>query len=560
MKNSLIQLFCSLFSLGILLVVPSVSNAQIDTSSKIIIHVPSNPSLSEGRKLEILPQISRNKIEQAPLKFVTIDKFTTTEKHVNVLPPITFAPEKKEILPNGYASLGYGNLNAWNGNLYLANNSSPTNAYGFKYNHFSLNEKGTFKDFSRNEVGAFTKLYKGSEEFGIAFDYSRLALRFFNLPDSVEVADRKELTRTMEQWNLNTYYKFGNINQTGRKPYVRLDFDFDRFNLNMNRFENSFQGKVHFRKDHKGFGLSKSKDRQTLDLLLKTHIDQVRLSADLQLTRVFAWLEARDQFAVDLGKNTLTVDFGLNLGVFADTTQPKLFPNLYANAQLPIMDKRVILIAGVDGGYEKQGLQSLFTNNPFIQNIPLLENKYTNLRLFAGINAKVAPGANFVAEVSHATISNLPLFVASSDSFRRFDVVYDNVGLTTIKGQLNFSMGEKIWANLIAAYYNYNMETEQNAWMYADFETKLRLHYILSKKLFIKTDLLMMGNRSARLEDMSSLELKPLVDINLGVDYHFKKMFFAFVQLNNIAGATYQRWYNFPVYGFNANAGVGIRF
>jgi hypothetical protein len=37
-------------------------------------------------------------------------------------------------------------------------------------------------------------------------------------------------------------------------------------------------------------------------------------------------------------------------------------------------------------------------------------------------------------------------------------------------------------------------------------------------------------------------------------------MFFAFVQLNNIAGATYQRWYNFPVYGFNANAGVGVRF
>jgi hypothetical protein len=49
-------------------------------------------------------------------------------------------------------------------------------------------------------------------------------------------------------------------------------------------------------------------------------------------------------------------------------------------------------------------------------------------------------------------------------------------------------------------------------------------------------------------------------DLSLGGEYKFTKMIGAFVQLNNIFGESYQRWYQYPVFGFNAFGGVVVRF
>jgi len=534
--------------------------AQRDTSNSVVIIVPTNPSLSDGRKLELLPQFSRlGQVSLAPFTFTTIDRFSTTNKTLNVLPPIAHYPESRGILPNGFARLGYGNLNAWNGNVYLANNSNPNNAFGFRYNHFSTNIPKSNKDFSRNEVGAFAKLFKGHEEFGVSFDYSRDALRFYNLPDSVEQPSRKDVTRNMEQWNVNFYYKMGNINYIDVKPYFRADIDMQRFNLTGNQFENSFQAKGHMRLNHDGF--VKMNSKQPLDIVLDINVDRVNLSSTQSLDRYFVWVKARDKFTFDVGGGKdLIADVGFDFAVYADSLQPQTFITPYLNLELPLIAKKVTLIAGADGEYKKQGFQTLFTQNPFIQDMPNLENQFTSIRLYGGFNANVAPGTVFTLEAASSQIANMPLFVGSEDPYRRFALIYDNGRHAYIKGQLNFNLGDKTWVNLIGIYNDYKMANQEEAWLYPDFEVKLRAHYILSKKLFTRLDVLVLGNRTALDENAQKITLKPIADLNLGLDYHFKKNFFAFVQANNIAGTMYQRWYHFPVYGFNATAGIGVKF
>jgi hypothetical protein len=552
-KNNVRSLFCAIlfgsFSLS----------AQVDSSKSVVIIVPTSPSLSDGKKLEILPQLSRTtKIDKPSFQFVTIDKFSQTQKSVNVLDPVAHVSEKREVLPNGFANFGYGNLNAKNGSLLLANNNNPLNAYGFRYNHFSTDIPKSFKDFSRNDAGAFAKIFKGQDEFGASIDFRREAIRFFSLPDSVEILDRNQISRLTEKVVVQTYYQNGQSNQIGVKPFMRFDGLFDRFYITGNQFENSFQLKGRARFEHEGF--IKAGERQPLDISVEAHIDQVQVSPTLKTDRYYGKVQGKEELTIPIGGKDLKLDVGIQIGIFADSLQPETFitPQFYAN--YPLIKNKVTIMAGADGNYEKQTLHQLYTLNPFLQDRIELRNKFTSLRLLAGLQANVAPGTVLSLEAATMQVENMPLFVGSEDPFRRFNLVYDKGRHTYFKGQINFNLGDKFWFNLIGVYNDYKMENQSNAWLYPSFEGKLRTHYILSKKLFTRVDLLMLGNRYALDENQNSVQLKPIIDANIGADFHFGKNFFAFFQLNNIANTMYQRWYQIPSYGMNGTLGVGYRF
>ncbi|MFN6084250.1 MAG: hypothetical protein ACK476_04905 [Fluviicola sp.] len=54
--------------------------------------------------------------------------------------------------------------------------------------------------------------------------------------------------------------------------------------------------------------------------------------------------------------------------------------------------------------------------------------------------------------------------------------------------------------------------------------------------------------------------LGPVVDMNLGVEYRYNKRISGFIKLNNIAAQRYQKWYNYPVQGFQGMVGATFRF
>ncbi|MCO6495632.1 MAG: hypothetical protein J5I91_08150 [Bacteroidetes bacterium] len=537
------------------------TSAQKDSSEgNVFIIVPTNPSLSEGRKLEILPKITRNNQTAKPnFSYKTIDKFSQTSKDIHVLAPVAFFPEHKRTLPNGLAKVGYGNLNSWNGNFMFNNFSNANNAYGGSYNHYSSNIPKSNKDYSRNEAGAFAKIFSHKEEFGVSFDFSRDVMHFYNLPDSIEPTIRKkDVSRYLEQWNVNTYYKFGDINYVTKRPYFRTDLEFNRFNMSHFVYENSFQIKGHMLMEHESF--IKTGSTQPLDIKLSTNIDHLRYSNANSYNRYFVWLKANEELTFDIAGKTVVANVGFNFDVYGDSLEPQAFITPNITAKIPLINKKAVLFLGTDGGYKKQGLQTLYTLNPFLQETPLLKNEFTSFRFFGGVDANVAPGTVLQLEASSAQIANMPLFVGSDDPYRRFSLRYDNGIYSYIKGQLNYNLGDKVWVNLSGKYNHYKMETEEEAWLYPDFEVKLSSHYCMSKKLFTHLDIISLGNRTALDENLNKVNLKALFDINLGAEYILNNGFLCFIQLNNLAGTMYQRWYQFPVYGFNATAGIGYRF
>jgi hypothetical protein len=51
-----------------------------------------------------------------------------------------------------------------------------------------------------------------------------------------------------------------------------------------------------------------------------------------------------------------------------------------------------------------------------------------------------------------------------------------------------------------------------------------------------------------------------IADVNIGAEYRYNKRLSAFIQFNNVASQSYQRWYNYPVQRFQVLGGVTVRF
>ena len=57
-----------------------------------------------------------------------------------------------------------------------------------------------------------------------------------------------------------------------------------------------------------------------------------------------------------------------------------------------------------------------------------------------------------------------------------------------------------------------------------------------------------------------SKKLGLIADFNLGAEYFYSKNLTAFLQFNNFAAQRYNRWYNYPVMGFQVLGGVSFKF
>ena len=91
-----------------------------------------------------------------------------------------------------------------------------------------------------------------------------------------------------------------------------------------------------------------------------------------------------------------------------------------------------------------------------------------------------------------------------------------------------------------------------------EFNTSLRLQII--KDLFLKGDLFAFdGSRYLR-KDGSDGQLKGAVDLNAGLEFKIKKNISLWTQFNNIFNKEYQRWSQYPGYGFNFVGGVIFSF
>jgi hypothetical protein len=86
-------------------------------------------------------------------------------------------------------------------------------------------------------------------------------------------------------------------------------------------------------------------------------------------------------------------------------------------------------------------------------------------------------------------------------------------------------------------------------------------NYNIQDKIFFQADIFAQSGAYTILPgDSTPIQLKGRVDANVSVTYNYRKNMSFWIALNNVTASKNTPWYNYPSYGFQAMAGVKMKF
>jgi hypothetical protein len=519
-----------------------------------------NPVIKDAVKISGNPVITdtTKKIPVSAYRF-SDNKITTTFE-ADPIPSAKMKAEPLTRINRTHVKGGFGNYSMPLGEIYFNSLRSKDYHFGAALRH--LSSSATLPDvaysgFSNNNVSLFGRYFMDSYTLSADFDYARNAVHYYGFnPETFANIERGDIRQRFNTFNpkieLSSTHKdtLKLMNRTGAEFYNISDL---------------FDGA---RENHVGVNSSLKK-------YFGDHLGG--LNTNIGFWDLQSPADTAQDVLVSLNPHILTSVNRFNFrvgGILAFETGSdqagNVFPYPDIEASFDVINKIIIPYAGATGGLERNSYRSLTAINPFMGIYGPLLNTNTRIKGYGGIRGVLSSKMTFNTMFSYSDLKNMPLFVSTIDQVpNRFAVIYDNVRLMNVRAELGYQKTDKLKFLLKGDYFKYDLDVQQYAWHRPELELTFTTFYSLRDKIIVKGDIFYVGKRFATREIMNSpfdypsfgvFELKPFVDVNLGLEYRYTKHLSAFVNLNNIGAVRYQQWYNYPVQRLNILGGFTYSF
>ena len=214
-------------------------------------------------------------------------------------------------------------------------------------------------------------------------------------------------------------------------------------------------------------------------------------------------------------------------------------------------------------------MKSLTDENPFMVPSPAIKNTNKKWEIYAGLKGSISKNLSYNTRTSYSNSEDMCFFVNDNSVFLKkgFNVIYDDVKLWNVHGELQFQHTEKIKLIAKGDYNTYDMKNELKPWHIPLWQTTLSANYNLKNKIIATADIFMFGKRNAKILQTNSLvaiftskEIASVIDANIGLEYRYSKKLSAFMSFNNLGFKRYTLWNNYPSQKFNFLMGVAMVF
>jgi hypothetical protein len=306
---------------------------------------------------------------------------------------------------------------------------------------------------------------------------------------------------------------------------------------------------------------------------------QYHVSAALHLDKTFAdihqiglnvnenYYTAKDTF--NASKNYFTINpyyhvngniFTLKLGASGTFTDSSLYIYPDLSIDISITPDVVIFYAGWNGQVIQNSFRSLSQYNPFLIENFLTQPTREN-HIYAGLRGAFLHHFTYRMELRNDLEKDFATYLPDSTDNRKFDVVYYPNEITLgFHGEIAYMQTERFNILLEGDFNQYSIKDEK-AWGIPANKITLSADYNILNKIIFRADVFDYSSSWTRLPDSTAaVSMGGTVDANFSVTYNFKQNFLFFLNLNNVAAQHYQRWYNYPGYGFQALIGAGLKF
>jgi hypothetical protein len=524
-----------------------VANAQ-DSTRKRVVEVSSTfkPSLRETAKINMNATPPSTDTSKPRLQYNLPDQNLLFAYQPGSLKPLALGIDTGGRWDNNsYVKAGFGSQRTPFVQAGISFGDGKTAGLNIYAKHVASQGKKEFQDFSHTNValGGFfqtTKNLEWNAKLGMQSDQT---FKYGFLPESLS-------------------FKTDSLKQRFQTFYGRVAFH----NVQPNKFGLSYAPEVKidvFSDNHEN-----SESNTYVNLPLEKTVGKtfaINLGLTFDLTRYKP--DGKNAinntaYYISPGVTFRNSNVNLTAGIRPtwDNKSSKIYPNIMAEIGTP--DKRFTLIAGWIGYLRKTTYQYLANFNPWIWAPATMEKNTGIEERYVGFKGSVGDHFSYSTKVGFNKLTNQPLFVNDTITGKSFIVLNESqMKVLHYGGEIGYNVQEKFSLKGGFSFNHYmNLKDNDKAWGLLPLELNGSMRVQVLKDLYLTSDLFAWSGSQYRKKDRSSGQLKGAFDLNAGLDFQITNNLKVWSQFNNIFNKQYQRWNQYPVYGFNFVAGVIFMF
>ncbi|NWJ49762.1 MAG: hypothetical protein HXX14_02750 [Bacteroidetes bacterium] len=531
-------------------------------SEEVTVTSPYQPSVADGNKITFQPKISDSTIQLAK-QIYSIKPFPLQTKiTINPLEAAKLTENQPTSTFRNYIKGGLGTTTSPYVEFFASNDTKENSLFSVHLKHLSsLGEipNQWFAGQSENMAQIATQFFNESNVIKLSASYNRDVYHYY-APKLFKGTTLHEPTEdSLRQRYGLLKASLGITGKSEDEEALKYNFAVDASNLQdyYKTQETNIQGNGMIRKstdwfsfsDHQSMGLNVFVDNNRLKNVLKT-----KSSTLVELFPAYHLLF--DEYQIKAG---LKVTFDLD-----SVSHIYFHPEI--DTKIGLITDKLYLIAGLNGGLQRNSFNTLRLMNPFISSLTNSVTENNKFTIYAGIKGNIAQTVDFEARFESKIIDNMPLFINDTLSIthqQRFDVITDDINLIRVNLSAGYT-GTDFQIKLNGTWNKYSTNAELYAWHSPEMEGAFEASVKVAPKWNLNTRIFAWGDSYAKSWDAQkqvvATKVKGASDINFGIIYKPTKQLSAFMNLNNILNNNYERWNRYPSYGFNAMAGLSFAF
>jgi hypothetical protein len=534
-----------------------------DDQPKTIVISEFVPAIkTDAKKISETPSILDTVVAAPSIEYKLAPRKFDTYYDVEQIKPAKMEGEPLNKLHHGSVTGGLGNYLSLFGEGFYSSTRSRDNSWGAHIRHFSSSSSvgGTpgFSGYSDDDLNLFGRKFIGKHTLDADLNYARNSVYYYG----DELGSFKHSSDSIHQYfnclsaNVGLLSHFQDkemLNHSLRLKYYYLD---DHYHTNENNLQ--FIGSAWRYLHEELLGVDLSADYYNTHSLHDT--------SNMTIVHLHPYVGAEgEKWELKVGLSAFG-EFGKEAPFYSFVPDAEASYDIYRHIITPYV--------GLENGTVRNSYRYITQENPFVNpNVAsTMENTRNKYTVLGGLRGVISSTTSYDAHVSFGEVENAAFFVndTTDAQHNKFKLIYDDGRLFKMHGEIAYQKTEKLHFLVKGDYVRYFLYHEVQQWHTPTTRITVSAHYSLKEKIIINADIFGLSEQYAPVYmratsapyamTLQSKTIKPLVDVNLGVEYRYTKSLSAFVHFNNIGATKYYRWNDYPTQAFNFLVGVSCIF
>ncbi len=526
---------------------PDTKKPEGSLTEEIVVERPYKPVLADASKIRRSPDLSTSKNYKTELKYALSDKRLDLNSEIKQLQAQKAVEDALKALKNNYIKAGFGNFKTALGEIYINNGPDEGLQLGAFAKHLSLSGDLEKQKFSHQQAAVFGKSILDQTTLNGAIGFDKYSTFLYGQNPATKLPFTADPSK---KW-FSTVSLMGEILKNPSTSEDELDYalkaDIYALSDNYDGKERSLvlSGLANKKWNIFNIGLDASLE------LIKTKDSATTFNSNSFKASPYIKLQDKN-YMISAGVN-LTQDFG---------TESKfhLFPSIAA--EVAIVPENASLFAGYTGNSYATTLKDLSEKNPFLHERVEIKSMTEDMNAYGGIKGNAGSAFGYKASITFKKLKDMPLFLNNRLNPESFDIVYDDIKMHTLSGEVDIQVSEVLNVGGKLELNGYKTTKEEKPWHMPDMRLVSTAKVNIIRQLNINAELIYNGQSFSQgiAPDFNIVKLKSYMTLSTGVDYTYKDKVGAFLKVNNIFGNEYQRYLYYPQVGLNVVGGLTFSF